>query len=173
MCRFSKGYHKVFERVLSLIDILISCHPQGFGVLLGEVGAPDSRMIHEMFNSQRVKMPDDFRPATLSIETEAERIIYDREYFDEAVKMAGGWEHIHTVSKEFREADYRTWAVVMDHTKFVKKTLSRYGSKLEHVAWKHKLAPNTVLRYRREFPIKLAEMLLMPPSDENFYLLPG
>ena len=173
MYRFRKGYYKTLERVSNLIELLISCHPQGFGVLLGEVEAPDSYMIHDMMNSQRVPMPDDFKPATPSNETEAERIVYDREYFDESVKMAGGWAHINMVSKEFKKVDSLTWSVVVDHTKFVKKSLSRYGSKLEHVAWKYKLSANTVMRYRREFSLKLAEMILMPPSDDGFYLLPS
>ena len=173
MCRFRKGYYKTLERVSNLIELLISCHPQGFGVLLGEVEAPDSQLIHEMMNSKRVPMPDDFKPATKSNETEAERIVYDREYFDESVKLAGGWPHINIVSREFKAVDSRTWAIVVDHTKYVKKTLSRYGSKLEQVAWKYKLAPNTVMRYRREFPVKLGELILMPPSDGDFYLLPG
>ena len=37
MCRFQKGYYRTLERVSNLIELLISCHPRGFGVLLGEV----------------------------------------------------------------------------------------------------------------------------------------
>ena len=173
MSRFRKGYYKILERVTNLIDILISCHPQGFSVLLGDVEPPDSKMIHEMMSAGRVPMPDDFKPTTPSYETEAERIVYDREYFDESVRLAGGWGHINIVAKEFKKAETLVWSVVVDHTKFVKKTLSRYGSKLDHVAWKYKIAPNTVMRYRREFPRNLAEMILMPPSDGDFYLLPS
>ena len=173
MWRFPKGYHRALERVENLIELLISCHPQGFGVLLGEVEVPDSLMVHAILDSQRVPMPNDFKPTTRSNATEAERIVYDSDYFDESVAIAGGWDHINFVSNEFKAADSKAWAIVADHTKFVKKTLSRYGSKLDYVADKHKIAPNTVMRYRREFPVKLAEMILMPPSEGEFYLLPG
>lgn len=174
MCRFRKGYYRTLERVENLVDLLISCHPQGFSVLLGEVDAPDSSMIHDMMSAKRVPMPDDFKPATPSNETEAERIVYDREYFDEAVKMAGGWAHIHMVSKEYKNADPKMWAIVIDHTKYVKTSSSRLMSRLNYVAELHKLSPTTVMKYKREFPQKLAEMLLMPPSDDGtFYLLPA
>ena len=172
MSRFRKSYYKVLERVTNLIELLISCHPQGFMVLLGDVTPPDANMIHAMINAQRVPMPEDFRVTSRSNETEAERIVYDREYFDESVEMAGGWGHINTVARESKNADPRTWDIVAAHSKFVKKSLSRYGSKLEHVAWLYKVSPNTVMKYRREFPTKLAEMILLPPSNGEFYLLP-
>ena len=91
------------NRVADMIELLIMCHPQGFGVLLGEVAEPSSLEIHEMMNAGRTKMPEDFRPTMPNLETEAERIVYDREYFDTSVELAGGWPHIHFVSKEFRE----------------------------------------------------------------------
>ena len=174
MRRFQKGYWKVLDRVSNLIELLITCHPQGFGVLLGNVSTPSSHEIHEMLNAGRVRMPDDFKPATRSTETEAERIIYDREYFDEAVKMAEGWPHIYIVAREFKENDSRMWSIVVDHIKFVSNPSSRYMSKLGWVAAKYGVSPKTVTRYRKEFSQKLAEMILMPPGDgDNFYLLPG
>ena len=110
----------------------------------------------------------------LNLETEAERIVFDREYFDKSVELAGGWPHIYMVSREFRDSDSRMWSVVMDHMKFVGNAGSRHASKLGYVAARYSLAPRTITKYRKEFPQKLAEMLLMPPSDgDNFYLLPG
>ena len=169
-----KNYYRALDRITNLVELLISCHPQDFGVLLGDVEPPDSRLIHEIMNAGRVKMPDDFKTATPSTETEAERIVYDREYFDETVKMADGWPHINMVSKEFKDSDSRMWSVVMDHVKFVSNAPSRYMSKLGYVASRYSLAPRTVTKYRREFSMKLAYMILMPEGDsENFYMLPG
>ena len=160
---FQKGYWKVLDRVSNLIELLITCHPQCFGVLLGEVPPPSSREIHEMMNAGRVRMPDDFKPATLSTETEAERIVYDSEYFAETVKMADGWPHITLVAREFWKADPRVWCIVVDHVKFVSNPSSRYESKLDWVAAKYAVSARTVTRYRKEFPHKLAEMILISP----------
>lgn len=169
-----KNFWYELDRVSNLVELLITCHPRGFSILLGEAKEPTSREIHEMMNSQRVRMPDDFKPATRSNETEAERIVYDRDYFDKSVEIAGGWAHIHMVSNEYRNADSKMWAIVVDHEKFVKTSSSRLISRLNYVADRHRLSPTTVMKYKREFPQKLAEMLLMPPSNgDNFYLLPG
>ena len=122
MSRFRLGYYRTLDRVINLIELLISCHPQGFSVLLGDVEPPDSKMIHEMMSAGRVPMPDDFKPTTPSNQTEAERIVYDREYFDESVYLAGGWSHIYKITQEYQKASDKEWSVLIDHARFVKKT---------------------------------------------------
>ena len=175
MCRYrKKSSWAVLNRVADFVELLISCHPQGFGVLLGEANPPSSREIHEMMNAGRSRLPEDYIPTMPSLETEAERIVYDSEYFAKSVKLAGGWPHIHIVSKAYRDSDSRLWSIVMDHVKFVGNSVSRHMSKLGYVAACYSISPKTVTRYRKEFSAKLAEMLLMPPGDsDNFYLLPG
>ena len=169
-----KSFCEALNRVTYLIELIIAFHPQGFSLLIGEVREPTSSEIHELLNAGRSKLPDDFMPTMPNLETEAERIVFDREYFDKLVDIAGGWPHIHLVSREFKDADSRIWSVVMDHVKFVGNSASRYASKLGYVSARYNLSPNTVMKYRREFAVKLANMLLMPPSDgDDFYLLPG
>ena len=174
MRRSRKSFWEVLNKVTELVELIITCHPQGFHVLLGEVPEPTSLEVHEMMNAGRSKMPEDFKATMLSLETEAERIVYDREYFDKSVELAGGWPHIHVVSREFRDSDARMWSVVMDHVKFVGNAASRHASKLGYVAARYSLSPRTVTKYRRDFALKLAEMLLMPTGEgDDFYLLPG
>ena len=127
-----------------------------------------------MMNAGREKLPEDFIPTMRNLETEAERIVFDREYFDRSVELAGGWPHIHLVCKEFKDSDSRMWSIVMDHVKFVVNATSRHASKLGYVAVRYSLSPNTVMKYRRDFSVKLAKMLLMPTGEgDDFYLLPG
>lgn len=174
MRKMQKSFCEVLNRVSDLIELIITCHPQGFCILLGEVEPPSSREIHEMMNAGRSRLPEDYVPVMPSLETEAERIVYDREYFDKSVELAGGWAHINLVSKEYRASDSRMWSVVMDHVKFVGNAVSRHASKLGYVSVRYGLSPNTVMKYRRGFSDKLARMLLMPPCEgDEFYLLPG
>ena len=161
---------EILNRVTELVELLIVCHPQGFGVLLGEVPPPTSLEIHEMMNAGRAQLPEDFKATMLNLETEAERIIYDREYFDKSVELAGGWPHINLVSKEFRDSDSRMWNVVIDHVRFVGNASTRNSSRLLRVSHKYGMSANTVMKYRRDFALKLAEMILMP-SAENFHLM--
>ena len=174
MRRVRKGFWETLNRVTDLVELIITCHPQGFGILLGEVEPPSSYEIHEMMNAGRSRLPEDYVPVMPSLETEAERIVYDREYWDRSVELAGGWAHIHLVSKECRDSDSRMWSVVMDHVKFVGNATSRHASKLGYVAVRYGLSPNTVMKYRRESPVKFAQMLLMPTGEgDDFRLLPG
>ena len=169
-----KSFLATLNRVMELIELIIMCHPQGFQILLGQADEPSSRELHEMMNAGRAKLPEDFISTMPNLETEAERIIFDREYFDESVEFAGGWPHIHYVSQEFYSSDSRMWSVVCDHIKFVGNAVSRHTSKLGYVAVRYGLSPNTVMKYRREFSAKLAEMLLMPTGEgDDFYLMPG
>ena len=174
MRRMRKSFWEVLNRVADMIELIIRCHPQGFGVLLGEIDPPSSREIHEMMNALRDRMPEDYSPVMPNLETEAERIVFDAEYFARSVELAGGWPHINLVSKEYRDSDSRMWSVVMDHVKFVGNSPARYASKLGYIAARYSLSPRTITKYRKEFPVKLAGMVLMPPGDsDNFYLLPG
>lgn len=100
--------------------------------------------------------------------------MYDREYFDRLVELAGGWPHIHIAAREFRDSDSRMWSIVMDHVKFVGNASSRHASKLGYVSARYSLSPNTVMKYRREFSEKFAEMALLPTGEgDDFRLMPG
>ena len=174
MSRSRKSFWENLNRITGLIELIITCHPQGFSLLLGDADLPNTREIHAMMNTGRSKLPEDFRSTMLNLETESERLVYDREYFDSLIELAGGWPHIHHVAKEFRDAESRMWNVVMDHVKFVGNASSRHASKLGYVSVRYGLSPNTVMKYRREFSCKFAEMLLMPTGEgDDFYLLPG
>lgn len=99
-----------------------------------------------MMNAGRSKLPDDFIPTMPNLETEAERIVYDREYFDDRAGLAGGWAHIYVVTREFRDSDSLMWSVVMEHVKFVGNASTRNTSRLKRVAHKYGMSPNTVMK---------------------------
>ena len=169
-----RSYYKPLDDVADMIELLLECHPQGFDVLLGEVDPPAPELIHAMMDARRANDPTGVAPSSPSLTTEAERIVWDAEAFDAAVKTAHGWKHINNVSNQHREAFPRLWAVVMDHIRFVQPTTTRYMSPLGYVAVRHGLAPNTVMKHRREFPSILARAIMISPTEDgDFHLLPG
>ena len=169
-----RSYYKPLNDVADMIELLLECHPQGFDVLLGDVEPPTPELIHAMMDARRAKDPTGVPPSSPSHTTEAERIVWDADAFNAAVKTAHGWEHITTVCQDYKEAAPRLWSVVMDHVRFVSTSTTRNMSRLGYVATRHGLAPNTVMKYRREFPSMLAHALLVTTSDDDdFHLLPG
>lgn len=168
------SWNAALNDVSWMIELLIDCHPQGFDVLLGEVPPPLPAEVHAMMDALRSGEVCDWQPVSPSRVAEAERIVWDSEDFDRAVSTARGWPHITLVSQEYKEADPRLWAVVMDHARFVGTATTRHISRLGYVAARYGLAPNTVMKYRREFPITLGKAILVYPSDsDSFQLLPG
>ena len=157
---------KTLNEVTDMIELLIDCHPQSFRVLLGEVPPPSPEEIHAMMDARRSHEDVGVPPASSSSVVEAERIVWDAEKFDEVVKAAGGWFHITQICQEYRKAAPKTWAIVLDHAKYVLASASRIDeSRLAHIARKHGVTKNTVLNYRREFPFELARAILLSPAD--------
>lgn len=163
---------KTLNEVADLIELLISCHPQGFRVLLGEAERPTPEEIHAMMDAQRDYGPPEIRPATPNQTVEAERIVWDAEKFDKVVEDAGGWFHITKISQEYKKAAPKTWNVIIDHASYVKNPATRLDEpRLKYVADKHGLDRNTVMKYSREFPMDLAKAILIcPPDPDDFRL---
>ena len=171
MRRICRKKHDACDRVAAVIELLISCNPQGFNILLGKTPPPTPREIHEMMNAIRFPMPDDFKPTMPNNETEAERIVYDTDYFNKAIAMAGGWARIAKAVRSIKKSSPRVWRVVVDYEKFVQSPIERYKSKLGFVANRNGIGVNTVLRYRRNFAYKLAYVCLLPSEDDEDFSL--
>lgn len=172
--RSRRSFWRAVDRLADMIELLIDCHPQGFDVLLGEVPPPSPEEIHAMMNARRTHEDAGVRTASPSHTVEAERIVWDAEKFETVVREARGWGHITHVCREHREHDPRLWAVVMDHQRFVGTSSTRHASRLGYMASRYGLAPNTITRYRREFPEELANAILIPPADsDDWALMPG
>lgn len=76
--------------------------------------------------------------------------------------------------REFKDFDSLMWSIVTDHVQFVGNTSSLHASKLGYMAVRYSLSPQTLTKYRKEIPQKLAGMLLMLPGDgDNFCLFLG
>ncbi|GHS90751.1 hypothetical protein AGMMS49957_17360 [Synergistales bacterium] len=164
----------VQAKLEDLIDMLIDCHPEGFAVLLGEVQPPNGSEILKMTRAAARDENENVKKSTPDATTEAERAVWSEEAFATVVQKAYGWKHINNTCKGHREANLKLWDVVIDHARFVGTSPTRIGTQLGYVAIRHGIAPDTVTRYRREFPICLARAILCPPADgSDFRLMPG
>ena len=153
----------IFARVSDFIEDLIKYHSNGFNILLGNCEPPSIEDIHAVMNIHRPDKPVDFKPTMRYNKTDFEQKIFDLDYFNETVAIAGGWKHITEVSRESRAACPRMWGIVIDHVKYIEACRDRYSSKLDFIATKYRVSPNTIMKYRREFPDTLADTILMTP----------
>lgn len=153
------------DALADMINLLIDFHPQGFGVLLGAVKPPNAEEIHTMMDARRSYEDAGVHPASVNTTVKAERIVWDEETFQEVIRRAWGWPHIYRISQEHRKYDSRMWRMVMDYSKYVTNTTLRSESRLDKLANIYGTTPQTILKYRREFPKELASVILMPPAD--------
>ena len=135
------------RRLETLIDIILRCHPMSLRILAclsrGEIDVP--RGVVRFFGS-----------------SEEEGRVIRAEVFEGVLGKVGGWSGLAAAAKRFAEAYPKTWAIIKDHVTWVAgRSFSRLDEpQLERVASRHGLAPETVQRYRREFPGHLARLAL-------------
>ncbi|MBQ7195912.1 MAG: hypothetical protein IJS40_00710 [Synergistaceae bacterium] len=161
------GFFKTVAQLAGIIELLIRRHPRGFHILLGEESPPSVEEVHELLCTVRAPLPIDFKPTMRNDNTTAQAKIFDMDFFESVIKNAGGWEHINEIAQEFKAASPRYWGIVIDHVKFVEARHERYKSKLNFLVAKYKVCANTIMKYRREFPERLAEAILMTPGDTH------
>jgi hypothetical protein len=165
--------YKLCEQLAAIIQMLISC-PNGLSMLLGRVSPPDSEQINEMILS--------FSPAgnDLGVRVDggqnipqAERLIYTAEAFCAVISACGGWGHIVEAARGYMKVFPNEWAIIMDHTRWVKTKITRMdGSSLKKVADLHGCSVDAVRNAINSFPRELAEAILATPQDGEFNLRP-
>jgi hypothetical protein len=163
--------YKLCEQLAAIIQMLIS-YPNGLSMLLGRVSPPDSEQINEMILS--------FSPAgnDLSVRVDggvsipqAERLVYTEEAFCAVIAVCGGWDHIIEAARAFMKVFPNTWAIIMDHTRWVRTKITRMdSSSLKKVADMHGCSVDTVRNVINAFPRELAEAILATPMNGEFEL---
>ena len=154
------------DKIAGLIQFLIEYHPRGFDVLLGNIEPPSADEIHELLDAPRDhnKNPE-VRTVSPSFVNNAEKILSDEESFNNLIEQAGGWKHIIKISREFKALDPKIWAIAVDHIKYVGTARVRHTSRLGYVAACHGVTPRTVQRYKKNFYVYLAAMILIEGDE--------
>ena len=152
------------DQLAGIIDMLLTSHPMGLRVLTGEAPPPTQEDIHLMYQAGRVGEDPGVRvgnPGTPPSHR-MDQVLVDEQNFNKIVERSGGWGHITSTVREWSEYKPKTWAVIEAHVTWVSKGgFSRLDEpQLIQIAEKHGLAPETVQRYRREFPDYIAIAVL-------------
>lgn len=154
------------EQLTSLITYLLS-YPGGLNILLGKIPPPDADDIHAMLETawSAGKDPGVRISKSRNRIMEAERRILDEEDFNKIIERAGGWEHIHAVTAEWREAYLPSWRLIVDTMRW---TTSRVdGMSQQMIADRHAVSRDWVSKTIREFPQRLAVAILNTPVGEH------
>ena len=151
------------DQLAEAIEMLLDRHPMGMRVLMGEAPPPSTEDIHLMYAAER--LPDDLGVRVDGGEhvTRAEQIVFDAERFERIIERAGGWEHIARTSREWEATNPKSWKIVEEHVKWMTYgAFSRLDdARLQTIALRLGVSPETVQRYRREFPLDLARVILL------------
>nr|DAY45217.1 MAG TPA: helix-turn-helix domain protein [Caudoviricetes sp.] len=152
------------DQLAEIIDMLLNCYPMGLRVLTGEASPPAQEDIHLMYQAARVGEDPGIpmgNPGTPPPH-HMDQVLVDEQNFNKVIERSGGWKHITSTVREWSEYRPKTWAVIEAHVTWVSKGgFSRLDEpQLEQIAERHGLAPETVQRYRREFPDYIAIAVL-------------
>jgi hypothetical protein len=163
--------YRLFEQLEAVIQMLIAS-PKGLSILLGRTPPPTTEQIGEMimaFSSTSCDLG--VRVDGGLVIPQAERLIYTEQSFNAIIAEVGGWKHINAVAKGYMKLYPNAWAIVMNHTRWVRTKISRIdGSSLKKVADAYQCSVETVRNTINSFPRELARAILASPVDDDFDL---
>lgn len=149
-------------RLEALIDIILRCHPMSLRVLAGEYEPTTDELSEILACLSRGEIDVPRGVVRFFGSSEEEGWVIRAEVFEGVLGKVGGWSGLAAAAKRFAEAYPKTWAIVEDHVTWVAgRSFFRLDEpQLERVASRHGLVPETIQRYRREFPGHLARLVL-------------
>jgi hypothetical protein len=167
----ARSEYRLFEQLEAIIRMLVAA-PNGLSFLLGRMPPPTTGQINEMILMYSPPGDDLGTRVEGGLMTpQAERLIYTEETFSAAVEKAGGWPHIHGVSREHMKIYPNTWSIIMGHVRWVRTKITRAdGSSLSKVADANGVSVETVRNVIRSFPLELAHAILASPREGEFDL---
>ena len=150
------------RRLEALIDIILRCHPMSLRILAGEYEPTTDELSEILACLSRGAIDVPRGVVRFFGSSEEEGRVIRAEVFEGVLVKVGGWSGLAAAAKRFAEAYPKTWAIIEDHVTWVTgRSFSRMDEpQLERVASRHGLAPETIQRYRREFPGHLAKLAL-------------
>ena len=150
------------RRLEALIDIILRCHPMSLRVLAGEYEPTTDELSEILACLSRGEIDVPRGVVRFFGSSEEEGRVIRAEVFEGVLGKVGGWSGLAAAAKRFAEAYPKTWAIVEDHVTWVAgRSFFRLDEpQLERVASRHGLVPETIQRYRREFPGHLARLVL-------------
>lgn len=149
------------DQLAEVINILLDRHPMGLRVLTGEAPPPTTEEIHIMYDAGRASEDLGVRVDGGEHVTRAERLVTDEERFARVIDRAGGWDHIYRVARDWEDYNPQTWRIIEEYIRFAPCGIFRIDNpRLSTMALRFRLSEATILRYRRDFPLDFARVIL-------------
>ncbi|MFA0887702.1 MAG: hypothetical protein ACC613_01250 [Synergistales bacterium] len=145
-----------------LIETLVTIHPRGLKILLGEAPNPTCEDIAETFFSAqgedlgvRIQVNRDRQDAL--------NLLCKAQVIQDLVDLAGGWEGLQAATREVREVEALAWNLFADSVRWV-----HCGSRLNNgtgyavrIAERYNVSVRTAVRWRPEIPKIIARIAMM------------
>lgn len=155
----------VQKSLAAIIELLLSRHPRGLRVLLGECPTPNAEEVRLLFAEGR----DD-----LGVRVEggasvplAEQMVMNVERFNEVIGAAGGWKHVNAMVKEWAAIFPSSWRIVVDCVRCVRRGTPKIdGGQVGRIAERFGVDTETVRLRRKAFPEQIADYILQSPVSE-------
>jgi hypothetical protein len=160
------------ERLVAVIELILGYHPKGLRVLVGEVeptvGELDAilRCVLALGDGLPGRVAAAFSSSPSSPQ---ERAMGRAAALLGIVEEAGGWGHLATAARFYREAYPQTWAIFADHVLTIAPGgVSRLEAEgqLARIARKHNVGIRTVAQKRQTVPEAIARYALLAPVEE-------
>ncbi|WP_286978876.1 hypothetical protein [Aminobacterium sp. UBA5514] len=150
------------ERLSAIIDLLVTYHPSGVMVLLGE--RPPLSDVEWFELAQSIKSEDDIERVDSSVNTDA---FFGQIAAGDAIvqflETLGTWETVVQSARSFRKVFPADWNMFIDHVRYVDNPFSSRlykESMLARVATKYSVDPKTVTRRRKTVPLAIAREVI-------------
>lgn len=155
----------VQKSLAAIIELLLSRHPRGLRVLLGECQPPNAEEVRLLFAEGRDELG--VRVEGGASVPLAERMVMNAERFNEVIGAAGGWKHVNAMVKEWAEIFPNSWRIVVDCVRYVRRGTPKIdGGQMARIAERYHVDLDTVRLRRRAFPECLADFILQSPVSE-------
>lgn len=139
------------------LEMILYSHDKALSILLGDVTLEDSE-IPAMFERVRAYMPDLNMPLDMA---EKDFSLWCVRAFKNFVSIAGGWPVISAAVKQYKESNPKKWNVVSEFRRLrVCENSNHYTARLGYLTAAFSLSPDSIIRYRFEFPSVLAAMII-------------
>lgn len=161
--------------LVEAVETVLRFLPDGVRVLVGDTPPPDVDAIARMLMSANSCGGEDLGVRVDGGEgvPYAQRLAERVDRFERIIQDAGGWEHLVSEVRSYREICPREWAVFVDHLRYVRPggTFRLGDGRLARIARRHGVCEATVIKIRRSVVEDIALAVIASPPSGDMVLI--